>query len=150
MVLLQRVFSYDRYFITTKTDVSTSFGVFFIIFALITYFIDKYLRFVLFLFTLSFLKYLDTCFIRNVKPVLTIASFIEITIAIIDEHRDELTFGISSQEHQKWRHKIYEICSRYRNIFWSNNEFLPTFVVPLSDPDEYELSLMIEEYAEAM
>lgn len=157
MIILRNVFPYDRYFITIKTYVSTSFGVFFIIFAFIIFFINKDLSLLLLFFILSFLlftfstlKYLDTCFIRKAKPALTIASFIEIMIAIIHEHRDELTFGVSFQERQKWRKKIYEICSRYRSIFWSNNEFLLTLIVPLSDPDEFELPPLVEECAEAM
>lgn len=154
MIVLRRVFPYERYFITYKSGVSISFGVFFLIIALIVFFTDKELTIFLLplsflLFTISLLKFLDVGFIRNKKPVLTVQLFTEIIIAIIDKYSTELVFGVQPQERQLWRNKIYEVCSRYQNVFFTE-EFSPEIVVPLSDPDEYDLPLMIEECAEIM
>ncbi|WP_271789301.1 hypothetical protein [Commensalibacter communis] len=156
-VLLRSIFPYSRFFITTKVDISISFGVFCLIIASITFFIDRdnniFFFFVFLsclLFTFALLKFIIISLIRILKPVLTIASFIKTITVIIDEHRDKLTFGISIQDRQIWRTKIYEICSRYKSIFWSKGEFLPALILLLSDPDGYALSLMIEECAEIM
>lgn len=158
MILLRRVFPYDRYFVTTTVSVSISiqFGIFFIIIALISFFVDKEVNLYLFLLLLSFLlfsaallKYLDASFIRKNKPELTTALFTEIILVILNKHRNELAFGVQPHERQLWRHKIYDVLKRYPHIF-PVEEFSPGFIVPLSDPDEYDMGLAVEECGAVM
>lgn len=158
MILLRRVFPYDRYFVTTTVSVSISiqFGIFFIIIALISFFVDKEVNLYLFLLLLSFLlfsaallKYLDASFIRKSKPELTIVLFTEIILSTLNKHRNELAFGVQPHERQLWRHKIYDVLKRYPHIF-PVEEFSPGFIVPLSDPDEYDMGLAVEECGAVM
>lgn len=127
------------------------------IYGMFTFFIDKELNIFLLVFALTFLflstaflKYLDIGFIRKSKPEFTIALFIEIIFIILNEHRNELACDVQPQERQLWRKKIYVVCYRYKNIFLSDNEFLPALIVPLSDPDEFDLPPLVEECVEVM
>lgn len=156
MILLRRVFPYDRYFIMTQISICIQFGIFFFVFGILTFFIYKEINMYLFLLPLSFLlfaraflKYLDTCFIRKGKPELTVALFTEIILSILNKHRNELAFGVQPHERQLWRHKIYEVLKRYPHIF-PVEEFSPGFIVPLSDPDEYDMGLAVEECGAVM
>lgn len=156
MIVLRRVFPYDRYFITTKISICIQFGIFFLGFGMLDFFIDKEINMYLFLFPLSFLlftraflKYLDTCFIRKGKPELTVALFTEIILSTLNKHRNELAFGVQPHERQLWRHKIYDVLKRYPHIF-PVEEFSPGFIVPLSDPDEYDMGLAVEECGAVM
>lgn len=157
MILLRRVFPYDRYFITTKISICIQFGIFFFGFGILAFFIDKEINMYLFLFPLSFLlftraflKYLDTCFIRKGKPELTTAFFTEIILLILNKHRNEFAFDVQAHERQLWRHKIYEVLRQYLDMFFPAKELSPGLIMPFADPDKYDLWLAVEECGTVM
>lgn len=158
MVLLRRVFPYDRYFITWTSGGLVMLGIAITIVALIICLIDQVAISSLYLFILplvflieaiAFIKYIETHFIRKGKPELTVALFTEIILSTLNKHRNELAFGVQPHERQLWRHKIYDVLKRYPHIF-PVEEFSPGFIVPLSDPDEYDMGLAVEECGAVM
>lgn len=156
MILLRRVFPYDRYFITWKSGGLVILGIAIFIVAIMIFFISGgnsiglfILPLVFLIEAIAFIKYIETHFIRKSKPELTIVLFIKIILFILNNYRNELAFGVQLQERQMWRSKIYEILKKYLHIF-TEQEFSPGLMMPFADPDEYDLWPAVEECGAVM
>lgn len=156
MILLRRVFPYDRYFITWKSGGLVILGIAIFIVAIMIFFISGgnsiglfILPLVFLIEAIAFIKYIETHFIRKSKPELTIVLFIKIILFILNNYRNELAFGVQLQERQMWRSKIYEILKKYLHIF-TEQEFSLGLMMPFADPDEYDLWPAVEECGAVM
>lgn len=152
MVLLRRVFPYDRYFITWQFGWLVVVGVIVFLVAIFGFFnggeyqniyrYPVYLSVVLWF--IAFLKYVYVGFIGKHQPEFTITLFTEIILLILNKHRNELAFGVQPHERQLWRHKIYDVLRQYLDIFFPAKELSPELMMPFEDPDEHNLYPAVE------
>lgn len=152
MVLLRRVFPYDRYFITWQFGWLVVVGVIVFLVAIFGFFkggeyqdiyrYPVYLSVVLWF--IAFLTYVYVGFIRKHQPEFTITLFTETILSILNKYRNELSFDIQPHERQLWRRQIYKALEQYLDIFFPAKELSPELMMPFEDPDEHNLYPAVE------